>query len=223
LLIGLIALFVLQALLENFLGVPIVQLLALNTTQLSLATAWQLVTHVFVVPPVRGVELSLLLSLAFIWLILAPFEARYGRTRVVQLTLVSALSAGVPALLVGQLLPSMAGGLAGPQVITLCAISGYAIMLPQQAEVSFFGLFPMRAKHLIGVVFAFSLLAFLTTRDAAQLAADLGAIGGGVGYCKYWLERPPRQRSRKQGRSRGGPYLRAVPRDDDPDPKRWLN
>jgi membrane associated rhomboid family serine protease len=221
LLIVLSALFVLEAVLQNFMDLPVFELLALNTTSLSPATAWQLFTHVLVVPPVPGVVLSLMLSLAFIWLILAPFEARYGQDRVVQLTVVSAVAAGVPALLAGLLFPMWAGPLAGPATITLAAVAGYAVMIPAHAEVSFFGLFPMRAKHLIGVVIAFSVLGFLTTRNIAQLAADLGAIGGGIGFCKLWMQRPPRRR--KTSSKRGSAKLYAVPNDDEDKPKRWLN
>ncbi|MFT3927995.1 MAG: rhomboid family intramembrane serine protease [Myxococcales bacterium] len=223
LLIALGCLFVLEAVLQNFLGVPVFQLLSLTTTRISPATAWQLLTHVFVVPPVPGIVFSLAISLAFIWLILAPFEARYGQTKVVQLAAVAAVSAGVPALLVGQLLPSMAGNLSGPETITLAAIAGYAVMLPPQAEVSFFGLFPMRAQHLILVVIGLSVLGFLTSRDAAQLAADCGAIAGGISFCK-WMQRAPRKAKRAPG-VRGGGRLHAVKggAGGDKDPKRWLN
>jgi membrane associated rhomboid family serine protease len=222
LLIALGSLFVLEAILQNFVGVPVFQLLSLNTTALSPATAWQLFTHVLVVPPEPQYVFSLVVGLAFIWLILAPFEARYGQDRVVQLTLVSAVAAGVPALAAGLVMPSAAGPLAGPATITLAAISGYAVMLPAHAEVSFFGIFPMRAKHLIGVVIGFSVLMFLTRPNVAQLAADLGAIGGGVGFCKLWMQRPPRRR--KSSGPRGPVKLHAVRNEDeDKGPKRWLN
>jgi membrane associated rhomboid family serine protease len=222
LLIALVTLFVLEAVLQNFVGIPVFEWFALNPTRLSPGTFWQLFTHVFVVPPVPGIVFSLALSLAFIWLILAPFEARYGQARVVELALVAAVSAGIPALLVGQLLPSLAGHLAGPETITLAAISGYAVMLPQQAEVSFFGLFPMRAKHLIGVVVAFSVLGFLTSRNAVQLAADFGAIGGGIAFCKYWIEGNWRRAKPRKAQGARGGHLHAV-RDDEKGPKRWLN
>jgi membrane associated rhomboid family serine protease len=225
LLIALVSLFVLGAVLENFVGVPVFQLLSLTTTRITPATAWQLFTHLAAVPPQNGAEFSLLLSLAFIWLILAPFEARYGQTRVVQLVLVSALSAGIPALLVGLFLPSMAGHLAGPATITLAAIAGYTVMLPEHAEVSFFGVFPMRAKHLILVVIGFSVVRFLTSRDAAQLAADFGAVAGGIGFCK-WMVRTPRRKAKRPPGVRGGGRLHAIKGGadgDDKDPKRWLN
>ncbi len=227
LLIALSSLFILGAILQNFLDVPITSWLALNPRVLSVATLWQLVTHVLVVPPEPGILFSLAISLVFIWLILAPFEARYGASSVVQLTLVAAVSSGAAAVLVGQLAPSMSGYLAGPQTITLAAVAGYAYMLPPHAEMSFFGLFPMRAKHLMMLIVGLSVLGFLTTRNAAQLAADFGAIGAGIAFCKYWLMRPRGTSSRKGKKRSGGPKLTAIPggaeRDGNRDPKRWLN
>jgi membrane associated rhomboid family serine protease len=119
-------------------------------------------------------------------------------------------------------MPTLASRLSGPETITLAAIAGYAIMLPPHAEVSFFGLFPMRAKHLILVVMAFSVLGFLTTRDAANLAADFGAIAGGMLFCKYWMQRPSRRRPGRSPGARGGGKLYAVKGQDEKN-KRWLN
>jgi hypothetical protein len=136
---------------------------------------------------------------------------------------ISALSAGIPALLTGMFLPSMAGHLAGPATITLAAIAGYTVMLPEHAEVSFFGIFPMRAKHLILVVIGFSVVRFLTSRDAAQLAADFGAVAGGIAFCR-WMQRAPRRKAKRPAGVRGGGRLHAIKGGgSDKDPKRWLN
>jgi hypothetical protein len=100
------------------------------------------------------------------------------------------------------------------------------MLLPPHAEVSFFGLFPMRAKHLIGLVLAMSLIVFITTKNLAQLAADLGAFGAGAAFCKYWMQRVPSRRAgpaRGKKAARGPVKLHAVPNDDDDKPKRWLN
>ena len=149
---------------------------------------------------------------------MAPFEERYGARRVLELTLVAALSSGIPALLVGLVLPRFAAPLAGPQAITLCAICAYAVLLPPYAEVSFFGLM-LKPKHLVMVMLAFSLLGFITSVNAAVLAGDLGAIGGGMAFVKHWMQRPPR---RRKGPKKGSSRLHVV-RDRDNDPKRWLN
>jgi len=225
LLIALIALFVTEAILQNFLDVPVFQLLALNPSLLSYQTAWQLFTHVLIVPAQPTFIFSLLLSLLFIWWIMAPFEARYGRTRVIQICVVSAVSAALAAILAGQLAPAYGSLVFGPQTITLCGMCAYAMLLPPHAELSFFGMFQMRPMQLIYLVAGFSLLSFLTSKNAAQLAADLGAIGGGIGFAKWWMLRAPRRKIFGGGKpkKRGGPQLKVVKGGGDDEPKRWLN
>jgi membrane associated rhomboid family serine protease len=224
LLIALAALFVLGAVLQNFLNVPVVQLLALDPTTLSVATLWQVVTHVFVMPPVPGAVLSLMISMLFMWLIMAPFEERYGRNKTLQLIVVSAVSAALPAIAAGQLAPGYSTLVAGPQTITLAGICAYAMVIPPYAEISFFGLFPMKPKQLIYIVAGLSLVGFLTSKNGAQLAADLGAIAGGVGYARYWMLRAPRRKIfGGGGPKKKGPKLRAIKGGADDEPKRWLN
>jgi membrane associated rhomboid family serine protease len=217
LLIALLVVFVLAAVLENFAGIPVVGFLELKPG-LSLLTPLQLFTHVWVVRPDPNAVLWLAISGYFLWLILAQFEARYGTPRAVQLTLVAAVSAGLPALLVGLLAPRFAAPLAGPQTITLCAICAYAALMPRQAQLNFFG-WMLSPRHLLWVILGFSLIGFITSRNGAALAADLGAIGGGLAFVKYWMQRPPPRRSAKKG----GGRLHVVRSDDDSGPGRWLN
>jgi membrane associated rhomboid family serine protease len=221
-LIALLVIFVLTAILQNFVGISIVELFALDTHALSVLTPLQLFTHVFIVSPNSNAILWLAVSGYFMWLILAPFEQRYGARRVIELTLVAAVCAGIPALASGLLLPSMAAPLAGPQVITLSAICAYGVLLPPYAEVSFFG-WMLKPKHLLLVILGFSVIGFLTSRNLAALAADLGAIAGGIAFVKYWMQRPPPRRGTK--RPKGSTRLRVVGRNDDEprEPKQWLN
>lgn len=221
-LIALLVIFVLAAILRNFVGVSVVELFALETRAISAFTPLQLFTHVFIVSPDPNAIFWLALSGYFMWLILAPFEQRYGARRVIELTFVAAVSAGIPALAAGLLLPRMAAPLAGPGPITLSAICAYAVLLPPYAEVSFFG-WMLKPKHLLFLILGFSVIGFLTSVNLAALAADLGAIGGGMAFVKYWMQRPPPRRGAT--RKKGSPRLRVVGRDDDdqPEPKNWLN
>ncbi len=222
--IALAVIYVGSAILQNFLEVPIFQWLALQPRQLGIFTLWQVVTHVLVVPPEPGSLFSLLLSLLFMWWILAPFEDRYGRTRLLQLCVVSAVAAAVPALLVGQALPLWSTLVAGPQTLTLAGMCAYAMVLPSHAELSFFGLFSMRPKQLIYVVAGLSVVSFLTSKNAAQLAGDLGAIAAGIGFVKLWMVRPPRKGTfTKKKKLKESGRIRLVKNDDDEEPKRWLN
>jgi membrane associated rhomboid family serine protease len=219
LLIILAGLFVLFAILENFVGLRILELLMLEPRALTPLTPVQLFTHVWIQPPAPNAVFWLAFSGYFLWLILAPFEERYGKRRLLELVLLSGPSAGLPALLVGQILPNLAGTITGPQTITLCALSAYAVLLPPYADVSFFGIM-LRPKHLLWVLLAFSAIGFLTTRNAASLAADVGAMGGGIAFVKYWMQRPPPRKSKKRAASK----FRVVGgKDDESGPKRWLN
>jgi len=220
LLIALFAIFVIVAIAQNFLGLPVVAWLALDTTQLSLATLWQPFTHVLVMPP-REV-FPLLISLLFIWLILPPFEERYGATRAFQLTVAGSLCAAALGLLVGMILPDWSGPIAGPGPITLAAMSAYAVLLPPNAQISFFGVIPMQARQLLWVIVGFSVLSFLVSRNAAALGSEVGAIGAGIAFVKWWMQRPPRRRTFTKKPGKGG-KLRVVRGDEDPPQGGWLN
>ncbi|HEY6881335.1 MAG TPA: hypothetical protein VI299_25090, partial [Polyangiales bacterium] len=63
---------------------------------------------------------------------------------------------------------------------------------------------------------------FITSKNLMSLASDLGAIGAGIGFVKWWMQRPPRRRTFQRG-SKGGAKLRVVPRDDEPPRGGWMN
>jgi membrane associated rhomboid family serine protease len=220
LLIALAVLFVLVAIAKNFIGIDLVSLFALETRMLSLATLWQVVTYVLVVPP-KDV-LSFLISSLFIWLILPPFEQRYGAARVFQLALVGTLASAAAALLVGLALPTWAAPIAGPQTITLAAMSAYAVLLPPNAEINFFGVLPIKSQQLLWVIIGLSVLGFIVSPNATSLASDLGAIGAGVAFVKLWMQRPPRRRSFQRKPGKAG-KLRVVGKDEDRPGGGWLN
>lgn len=216
LLITLGVLFVFTALLQNFAGVPVVGLLALDTSSINVATAWQIFTNVLVQSPTQ--LFPMLLNLLFIWLILPPFEDRYGKVRVIQLSLAATLGSSLLSLAVGAMMPAYAMRLEGPGPITLGAISAYAVLLPPHAEVSFFGVLPMQSKHLLLVVIGLSVLGFITSLNVISLASDLGAIGAGIGFVKWWMRRPPPRKTFQRK-----PSKLHVVRDDDRPPGGWMN
>jgi hypothetical protein len=69
-------------------------------------------------------------------------------------------------------------------------------------------------------VLALSALMFMTSGDAVSLAADLGAIGGGVGFIE-WLKRPPKRRRRSKRRKKQSSF--DVVQGGRADEPRWLN
>jgi len=77
----------------------------------------------------------------------------------------------------------------------------------------------MKPVHIIYLVLAFSVLIFMTSGDAVALAADIGAIGGGIGFIE-WLRRPPRRRQARRRKKKSSFDLVQGGRSDGP---RWLN
>ena len=198
LLITLFGAWIAQIILQNWAGVRIFELLALNTATPGLHTLWQLGTHVLAFPTGPQAVFSMLISLVFLWWMLAPFEQRFGEKRTFQLCVAAALSSALLALVVGLLVPSPSP-LYGAQALLLGSIAAFAWSYRGQGRMSFFGVIDMKPVHIIYLVLAFSVLIFMTSGDAVALAADIGAIGGGIGFIE-WLRRPPRRRqaSRRQ-------------------------
>lgn len=221
LLIALFGAWILEILLQNWAGVPIVQLLALDTADPGLPTLWQLATHVFAFPTGPQSAIAMLLTLVFLWWMLAPFEQRFGQKRTIQLCVVAALASAMPALLVGALVPN-SPPLYGAGAIIMGTIAAFAWSYRGQGRMSFFGVIDMKPVHIIYVVLGYSVLMFLISRNAVSLVADLGAIGGGMGFIE-WLRRPPRRRRRRPKRRKRKSSSFDVVQGGRTEEPRWLN
>lgn len=219
LLIALFGAWIVQIVLQNWAGVPMFELLALDTARPGLATLWQLGTHVFAFPTGPQAVFSMLIMLVFLWWMLAPFEQRFGEKRTIQLCVVAALSSAVLALIVGLLVPNPSA-LYGAQAMLLGSIAAFAWSYRGQGRMSFFGVIDMKPVHIIYLVLALSFLMFMTSGDAVSLAADIGAIGGGMGFIE-WLRRPPSSRRRAKRRKKKSDF--DVVQGGRADEPRWLN
>jgi membrane associated rhomboid family serine protease len=219
LLIALFGAWIVQIILQNWAGVPIFEFLALSTASPGVNTLWQLGTHVFAFPTGPQAVFSMLIVLLFLWLMLAPFEQRFGEKRTIQLCVVAALSSAVLALIVGLIVPSPSA-LYGAQAILLGSIAAFAWSYRGQGRMSFFGVIDMKPVHIIYLVLALSALMFITSGDAVALAADIGAIGGGMAFIE-WLRRPPGKRRRGKRRKKKSDF--DVVQGGRADEPRWLN
>lgn len=219
LLIVLFGAWIVQILLQNWAGIPIFEVLALDTRTLKIDTLWQLATHVVAFPTGPQAVFSMAIILVFLWWMLAPFEQRFGAKRTMQLCVVAALSSAVLALVIGALAHNPPP-LYGAQAILLGSIAAFAWSYRGQGRMSFFGVIDMKPVHIIYLVLALSVLMFMTSGDAVSLAADVGAIGGGMAFIE-WLRRPPR-RSRRPKRERLKGSLGVV-RGGRAEGPRWLN
>lgn len=222
-LIGLFGAFIASVVLENWLDVPVGRLIALQAGNLGWPTLWQVFTYPAYYPPQAVV--SLLLSLVFLWWMLAPFEERYGARRTMQLCLAAVVSGGSAVLVVSLFGPGRGEVLFGSNVIILAAIAAFVWpMRHQQTQISVFGVLPMRPIHLLYGIVGLSFLFFLANRHTAQFVADLGAIAGGIGFVEWMTKPRPRGGS---GRRKPAPKKRkfeviegGIHEDDKP---RWLN
>ncbi len=220
LLIALFGAWIIQILMQNWGGVPIFEVLSLDTRSLGLHTLWQVATHVFAFPTGPQAVFSMLITLLFLWLMLAPFELRFGEKRTIQLCVVAAIASAILALFIGLIVASPAR-LYGAQAILLGSIAAFAWSYRGQGRMSFFGVIDMKPVHIIYLVLALSFLMFLTSGDSVSLAADIGAIGGGMGFIE-WLRRPPgRRRPRRKKRKKKGPF--GVVEGGRTSEPRWLN
>jgi len=220
LLIALFGSWILQILLQNWAGIPVFGFLALDTAQPGVSTLWQLGTHVLAFPTGPQAVFSMLIMLVFLWWMLAPFEQRFGEKRTVQLCAVAVLSSAVFALLVGLLVPNPSA-LYGAQAMLLGSIAAFAWSYRGQGRMSLFGVVEMKPVHIIYLVLALSALMFITSGDAVALAADIGAIAGGMAFIE-WLRRPPSSRRRRRKRRKKKSSLDVV-RGGRADEPRWLN
>ncbi len=220
LLIALFSAWIVQILLQNWAGVPILKILALDTANPGIATLWQVGTYVFAHPTDPSSVLGIMIDLVFLWLMLAPFEQRFGEKRTIQLCAVAVLASAAMALIVGLLIPSPTS-LYGAQAILWASISAFAWSYRGQGRMSFFGVIDMKPVHIIYLMLGLSVLRFLTSGNAVVLAADIGAIGGGIAFIE-WLRRPPSGRRRRLKRRKKKNPLDVVQggRADEP---RWLN
>jgi len=227
LLIGLAATFVVTLLAEKLAGVPCFELLALAPT-IGIYSAWQIFTYVLVYPPEPGSVLSLGIGLVFLWWMAGPFEQRFGATRTVQLLLVGTVAAGVTTLIAAQLLPSSITF--GMSPFYMAIVAGYAISLPRNARLSFFGILPLKPMGIIWLFIGLSALMHIAADDWAGLMGDLAAVGAGVLFMK-WILRPQRAKPKKKKkngsrRSHGFRVIEGGADDDDDDdggPPRYLN
>ena len=217
LIIGLLVAYVAQLVLDNWVGVPIVSLLAMTPGSVAL---WQLFTYVLVD---SSHPLMFLIGLVFIWWALSPFEIGYGPTRTLQLCLASVLAASIPAYVVGMAIPG-SPPLFGSQPLWFGGIAAIT-WIQRDQQMSLFGVLAMTAKQFLLLLLGLSVLMFLASKNHTHFVADLGAIAGGIGFVR-WMKRPRGTRPARKAppRSRGFKVIRGGGGSgEDEDRPKWLN
>ena len=201
----------------NFLGMTrMAEMLAL-VGSFGPHTAWQVITWPLAQPPNPQGLTGYLISALFFWLVAAPFELQWGSKKLVQLMVVITLGAGATALLAGLLIRG--GGVFGFGPHVLGVIAAYAWAIRHQGQLSFFGVLPMKAIHLIFLCVFLSLLQFLASRDVMSFAADLGAVGVAILFMRRLERRPPKpKKPKKPKKKRSASHMRVIEGG-----KQWMN
>lgn len=209
--------FVIELVLTNFMHVDVMSWLALSPSALGVHTLWQVVTYVLVEPP-QAVG-SVLIGLLFMWLIVSPFELRFGARRTLELSLCATLAASIASVVVGFV---FAGSppLFGSNAIAYAGMAATARSYGTGSRISLFGAVQLTSNQLLGLLAGLSLLWFLATRDHTQLVASLAALGAGVLYVE-WMRRGMSMFRPSPKARRGG--LRVVPGGRESDRPKWLN
>ncbi len=210
--------FVLELLGQNWLGLPIFETCALWVgPSYNISTLWALFTYVFIEPPQASSILRLIIGFLFLWLILSPFEERFGSRRTLQLcitcAMTSALCSLLPTLWLTQSVP-----LFGSTPFNLGGISALAISL-RSSRLMLFGVFAMKGIHLLWLLIGYSVLVFLASANSVILCSSLGAIGGGVLFM-WWIGRTPRRRKKSSNKKK--PAFRVI-QGEQREPPTWLN
>jgi hypothetical protein len=196
-LIALVAAFVIQVVLENWLDVRVFGWLAMSPGELM---PWQLLTYVLVD---RNNPILFLVGLLFIAWSLSTFELTFGRTRALQLCVIAGLSASVPAWMLGLVLTG-APPLYGANALWYGSIAAIT-WIDRHRPMSLFGVLPMTAQQFLLLLVGISVLMFLTTKNETAFVGDLGALVGGIAMAN-WLRRPRRPKKppeRKKARASG--------------------
>jgi len=199
---GMLGVFIVQALLLRVTGLDIVPLLAIQGA--GIGSVWQVATHVLAMPVTSDSLMSLMISLLFLWLMGAPFEERFGKAETIKLLAVGTLSAGVVGVVASELL---GGAVFGPGPWLGVLITGFAATIPQGAQLSFFGVIPMKRNTLIYIMVAFIVISALASGNWAAMFASLASLAGGWLYMRWRLTpraRKPEPRRKNGGRGRGG-------------------
>lgn len=199
---------------HNFLGQSLAEKIALSSG-LGIETLWQVFTYPLAQEPSPQGLTGYLISAVFFWLVVSPYELQWGRRMLIQLLAAITLGAAALALPVGLMLgPGVVFGF-GPHVLGV--IAAYAWAIRHQGQLSFFGVLPMKAVHLIGLCVFLSLLQFLASRDVMGFAADLGGVGMGILFM-WRLERRPPSKKKDKKKKRSSGHLQVIDGG-----KRWLN
>jgi len=194
---------------------------------------WQLITYPFI--GFGGPDLWFLLELLVLYWFGADVRRRLGRRRFWRLIALSAVAAGVAAVLVAIAAERMAPGVAsapfvlmqGQRTLLVVLVAAFAT-ISRGAVILLFFVLPVRAGWLLWLAVLFAFVGFLATRDLPGFAGLVTATaatwaqvvpgGPGRGVRRRWLELRQRLLRRRLDRLQRRRGLRVVRGGEGPGP-----
>lgn len=180
-LIGYVAIYIIELILEHWLAIPIYSLLALGPMGSGLFRAWQLVTHPLVHNP--SAPIGFLFNCLIFYFFAGTVEASLGTRRFIKLYIVAAVGGAVIGLLLSAL-TAFSFPFAGmmPSLLSLIVVFG---LLQPEATILLMFVLPVKAKFISYATIAVTALTFLAKANPHG-AYHLGGI-----LLAYLYFRPP--------------------------------
>lgn len=180
-LIAMAAMFVLNTITSQAMGVSLIPFLALSLGGIKSGLIYQLLTYPLMESGLMGVIFEGLL----IWFIGSELELKWGRKFYIQFLIVSVLTSGPVYLLIGALFPSLgAYPLMGLTSFTYALLMAYAIIYSER-QLTFMLIFPMKAKYFCMLLAGIQLYMGLTSAAGAASLSHLAAMGSAFAFLKF--------------------------------------
>lgn len=166
------AVYILELIGENWLGLPLYGLLALSPLHSGQFHYWQLITHPVIHSP--GAPIGFLIDCLVFYFFAGTVETALGTRRFMRLYILAAVGAAVAGLIFGALTPlglPFAGMM--PSLLALIVVFG---LLNPEATVLLMFVLPIKAKYISYGTVIVTALTFLA-RTNVHGAYHLGGIG----------------------------------------------
>jgi len=180
------AVYVMELLAQQWLGIPVYQWLALSAPNSGLFRVWQLITHPFIHNP--GAPIGFLIDCVVFYFFAGTVESALGTRGFLQLYIIAALGGAVACLLFGSM-ASFSTPCAGmmPSLLALIVIFG---LLQPEATILLMFVLPIKAKYISYGTVIVTALTFLAQTNLHG-AYHLGGIGLGWLFFRsptHWLD-----------------------------------
>ncbi|MDD0852212.1 rhomboid family intramembrane serine protease [Halobacteriovorax sp. GB3] len=223
LMIGVVALFLLNSLLLKFSGFSLLGIFGLSPVKLLSGHIYQLVTY----PLVNSSLMSVIFDCLLLWFLGCELERMWGTRRYLNFILTTIVGAGILYTVImslffsGNMIAmypfSGLGGLASAMCVA------YAVLFPTRLF-SFMMIFPIQAKYFCLILIGMSLYSGFFTPGGAGAWGQLGAMLCGFLWMIFVANKGgglPKFGNKKKSRPKSRANLHIVKDEDEKPPRYW--